>query len=83
MHYKELHDFIATKLWIGRTGCVGRWKVEVYTSTYSNTDRDLGAPGYEGGDGINLVEDTDSWAVRLYSVTELRDPQREVKFLTS
>ena len=62
---------------------MGRWKVEVYKSTYSKTDRDVGAPGYEGGDGINLVEDTDSWAVRLYSVTELRDPQREVKFLTS
>jgi hypothetical protein len=44
---------------------------------------DLGAAGHEGVDGINLAEDTDKWTIHFYSVTELRVPQKAVKFLTS
>jgi hypothetical protein len=44
---------------------------------------DLGAAGYEGGDGIKLAEHTDKWTVHFYSITELRVPQKAVKFLTN
>lgn len=65
-----------------RRGVWGAWKVISWKTdrrvTQNNTNMDLRAIGYKGGDGINLAEERDKW-----TVTELWVQQNAVKFLTS
>jgi hypothetical protein len=44
---------------------------------------DLRATGWEGLEWMHLLQDKDLWWALVNTVTNLRDPQKVVNFLTS
>jgi hypothetical protein len=80
VHNKELHDFDDMKSWIRRAGRMGRCKVSVGMWRCGHT---IILTGTLEQQDTKVAVDTDKWTVHCYSVTELRVPQKAVKFLTS